>query len=1114
MAAAPSWLLAGRLVEGNPGVTDEISHSGKIRNERMAGIRLALAAALADAIRQRALSQTEAARLCGTDQPTLSKVLQGRHGLVSLDRLAGWLAALGCPVELGVGPPGPAPAVVTVRTGSPAGEACLRQAIEGAAAPILVHADDGAVVAVSDGLLRATGYGRDEIADFARWTELAYGEEASGVRAGVARRFALDLPIEQALRRVRTKDGRERIWIWNAAPPLPLPDGRKALVTVASDVTELRAAEAAAKAGEERFRLLAEASSEVVWDWDVRRNRVVWTRNLEDVVGYPPALVDPEPSPDMNEAWARWDALIHADDRPRAVETFASTIRERRPLWVEEYRFRKPDGSHVWLLERDHLVYDATGRLLRVIGSVRDVTDRKRAETALKESEERFRSLAEASKDVIYVVDAATRRLDYLSPAYEQVWGEPRDAVMADIGRWAELLHPEDRAAAIAAQRRLYGCGETVTAEYRIRRADGTGRFIRDTAVPIRDAMGRVVRIAGIAHDLTQRRQAEETLREQQRFTQSILEAAPILTYVYDLPGRRNVFVSQQSSRLLGYSPEEFGDMREALFDRLLHPEDRPRARSRFEGILAAPDDRIFELECRMRRKDGAWIWLASRDRVLERDARGKPARILGVATDVTAMKAAEAALRTSEERYRHLVESTSDMVFRVGLKRPLPLALPPEAQVDWIFREAFVVAVNDRYAHACGYGGAEEVVGRPLTDIMPRTPENEAMERALVQGGHRIVEARSEELDRHGGRKVMLNSIVGRIEDGHVLDYVGTARDITERVLAEEALRASEERYRLASLAVTGVVYDLDLGTGRVHRSPGLRELIGLDPADCPADAVWWQARIHPEDLARNEPQARALLAGETDHGMTEYRVRHADERWIDVVDRAHVVRDAAGRPVRIVGVTSDFTERKEAEARRELLLRELSHRVKNTLAVVQAIARQSGRGTASFPDFLAVFEGRLGALSAAHELLTATAWAGAELGALVRRALEPHAADGQAEVAVADVMVPAALAQDLALALHELGTNAVKHGALSAAGGRVAVRGEAVPAPKGRELRLEWRERGGPPVGHPSRAGFGMALVQQSVAYAHGGTVGLDWRPEGLVCSIRLPLAPAGVA
>ena len=201
---------------------------------------------------------------------------------------------------------------------------------------------------------------------------------------------------------------------------------------------------------------------------------------------------------------------------------------------------------------------------------------------------------------------------------------------------------------------------------------------------------------------------------------------------------------------------------------------------------------------------------------------------------------------------------------------------------------------------------------------------------------------------------------------------------------------------------------------------------------------------------------------------------------------------------------------ERDAVEERLRLLLAELDHRVKNTLALVQAMTRQSTGHAQSVEAFRSTILGRLRALAAVHDLLAAANWTGTSVVALAQRVLAPHqGAATRAEIGVENAVLPAMLAQDLALTLHELATNAVKYGAWSVPGGTVALEGTvATGTGSGPWLHLRWRETGGPSVTPPSRLGYGTTLVTAMLKHAHRGEVVLDWRHEGLVCTLQIPL------
>jgi two-component sensor histidine kinase len=207
--------------------------------------------------------------------------------------------------------------------------------------------------------------------------------------------------------------------------------------------------------------------------------------------------------------------------------------------------------------------------------------------------------------------------------------------------------------------------------------------------------------------------------------------------------------------------------------------------------------------------------------------------------------------------------------------------------------------------------------------------------------------------------------------------------------------------------------------------------------------------------------------------------------------------------------------TGRKRDEERLRLLLAELSHRVKNTLATVQAIAARSLSGERTLEEARDALAKRLRALAKTHDLLTASRWRGADLRAVLEGELKPYGK--RARLEGPEVELTPKAAQTLALVLHELATNAAKHGALAAPDGWLEVawsldRADADEG--GGRLRLTWRERGGPPVAPPHRRGFGRTLLEHGLRHDLSGQVALDFAPDGLVCELTVPATAATVA
>jgi PAS domain S-box-containing protein len=331
---------------------------------------------------------------------------------------------------------------------------------------------------------------------------------------------------------------------------------------------------------------------------------------------------------------------------------------------------------------------------------------------------------------------------------------------------------------------------------------------------------------------------------------------------------------------------------------------------------------------------------------------------------------------------------------------------------------------------------------------------------------------------------------------------YLGTLQDIDARKRAEHALAASEGRLRLAMQAARLAVWELDIVTESLATSPELNRLFGL-PADATPSIEELRSLYAPGERERVRQVAMDALAAGSTQFETEFQCQWTDgsRHWLLV--RAEVLSEA-GQYSRVIGVVLDIDERKRTQDRLGLLLREVHHRVKNSLSVVQALATQSFRGGRAEPDALLSFRERLKSLALANDTLLRENFAALPLRSLVEEIMSPYAdADHRVSIAGGDDMLPARLATPLTLVLHELATNAAKYGALSAAGGRVEIGWEV---DKG-NLRLSWKEFGGPPVSVPAERGFGTRLIEH-ILEPELGKVLLRFDQAGLSCELTIPL------
>ncbi|MBS0537663.1 MAG: response regulator [Proteobacteria bacterium] len=317
------------------------------------------------------------------------------------------------------------------------------------------------------------------------------------------------------------------------------------------------------------------------------------------------------------------------------------------------------------------------------------------------------------------------------------------------------------------------------------------------------------------------------------------------------------------------------------------------------------------------------------------------------------------------------------------------------------------------------------------------------------------------------------------------------------------ERLRRSEERRSLALSAGDMGSWEIDLTTGHLEWDDGPYRIFGVDPATFTPTLPAIEAMLHPDDREKNS--IATIAQSSSERFQVEFRVVRpsGETRWC--YGAGMVSRDLDGKPLRLNGVMVDLTDRKRAEERQLLLAREVDHRAKNMLAVVLSVLRLTK--AKSMPDFVVTVEGRIHALAATHNLLSATHWEGANLRQIVDEELAPYRTNGQDRVRTEGdpAMLLPATAQSVALALHELATNAAKYGALSIDSGRLSLTWAM-----GRDaLELDWVETGGPPAKPPSSLGFGLSIVRSSIEAQFRGGVAYDWRPAGLHCKLSIPIA-----
>lgn len=571
-----------------------------------------------------------------------------------------------------------------------------------------------------------------------------------------------------------------------------------------------------------------------------------------------------------------------------------------------------------------------------------------------------------------------------------------------------------------------------------------------------------------------------------------LLELLPTAVYVCDAEGRI-VRHNRRAAELWGRSPL-LGDLDERFCGahRLFRADGTPlmhRDTPMADAIRTgrAHREQVVQVE----QPGGRRVWVQVDIDPL-RDDQGKLVGAVNCFQDITARIEAEAQLQESRSLLRAVIEATPECVKIVA-------------------RDATLIQMNSAGLRMVEADRAEEVEGGSTVALIAETDREH-----WLRHHERVCRGESLTweftlLGRRGARREMeTHAVPLRLPDGSVAQLAIT-RDVTRHNAAARAIRDSEQRLRQLLDALPTAVYTTDSKGYVTFYNEACVRLAGRRPE------IWadrWcitHALYRPDGTPLpldDRPMAVAIRESRPISGA-EIIAERPDGGRIPVLAYPTPLRDGDGTVLGAVNMLVDISERKYAEERRQLLINELNHRVKNTLSTVQSIAYQSFQGEARSKANES-FQGRLFALAGAHDVLTREDWKGADLRDIVATTIAPlAAADRDAfDVAGPELRLRPKAAVPLAMALHELCANAAEYGALASAAGRVRIAWEVGETGEQRSLHLHWIESGGPPVAPPSRRGFGSRLIERGLAHELGARVRLDHRAEGVTCDIDVPL------
>lgn len=416
---------------------------------------------------------------------------------------------------------------------------------------------------------------------------------------------------------------------------------------------------------------------------------------------------------------------------------------------------------------------------------------------------------------------------------------------------------------------------------------------------------------------------------------------------------------------------------------------------------------------------------------------------------------------------------------------------------------------------------GLHELLGRRLDEVM--SPEMYEQRRDWVDRALAGEAVRYEATFPHpgGARYTLIEHLPHRGSSGEVLGMYALVQDITPQKRVQAELRSSRDRFAaVLDTAPAAILIANDSDCQVIEGNSAAQEMMGLKKGENLSRSAETGAALgfRVFDLDDRELEPANLPVQRAARGeellMHEERVQFADGRSIYLLGNAVPLRDDAGNISGAVGAFIDITERKRAEEHQKLLVGELNHRVKNTLAIVQSLARQSFKDGKPVEESRTAFEARLAALSAAHNLLTRQSWESASLAQVVQTSVLAATGGraGQVDAEGPPLSLSPQTAVSVAMAVHELCTNAIKYGALSSDTGRVSIRWAIAQGAAGARLRLDWQESGGPPVSEPGSRGFGSRMIEKGLSGDLRGEARLFFDPAGVRFSLDAPIPGDG--
>ena len=588
------------------------------------------------------------------------------------------------------------------------------------------------------------------------------------------------------------------------------------------------------------------------------------------------------------------------------MKIYKTTVENGR--YVQEVLNRRKNGETFPSLLSSSVLQNAKGEMIGVMGVSRDITEKRRDDQDLRESEERYRALVELSPDPICVFVGG--KFAFVNSAAIDIFGaESSDEL---VGRSIiDMVHPDYRVAIRDQFRQMAHQGKRVPIiEEKFFRVDWTTFEAEVAAIPFSWQGSSAIQV--VLRDVTERRRAEQVIRSSEAKYRSLIEN--VLDGVYQTTPDGEILTANPAlARMLGYETETDLLLLNVEKDLYVNSEERRQYLK-----LLIKGERIKNAEFRLRRKDGQIITVLENARVV-RNKLGDILYFEGTLTDINEVKLAQEALQISEERFRVFVEQSAEAIWCFESPEPMPIHLSEERQIKYLMETDCLTECNNTMARMYGFEDARQILGIKLKDFLdPTNPANIEYLRLFIRSKYRLINAESHDVYKDGRPKYLLNNMIGVVKEGRLVRVWGTQRDITIEKQTAQRLSSNEEKFRTLTETVASAIF-IFTEDEFFYVNPAMERLSGYSKEELLHMRL--VDIVHPDFKKAIQGSAHIRLNGSKSLIRHEVKIvaKNGEERWVDIAIGMTIYD---GKPARLA-TAMDITERKFSGTIKDVIYR-----------------------------------------------------------------------------------------------------------------------------------------------------------------------------------------------